>query len=234
MPIWSEILAELARTQEQGRLADFDGVRRKYLGQLHQHSGRNVILYASGWLQKSVAPTALVSIGDEEHPGVHGGHPRARRKRTRSDSAQSGWISRVGRSDCFLPAIALLLYPRDRSATRDVGGHHDRLRRRRDRSRGTFLSRPYGPANPAPDVTGCQGRARSGGIGSVRPSAAGVRRWARVRNLEIRFVASEGPSSHGTLYAGNRKTTVKDRKKEIGKGLFAKMLADLGIDRKGF
>ena len=66
MPIWSEILAELARTQEQGQPADFDGVRRKYLGQLHQHSGRNVILYASGWLQKSDAPPALVSIGDED------------------------------------------------------------------------------------------------------------------------------------------------------------------------
>ena len=47
-------------------------------------------------------------------------------------------------------------------------------------------------------------------------------------------MASEGPGSHGTLYAGERKTTVKDRKKEIGKGLFAKMLADLGIDRDDF
>lgn len=48
------------------------------------------------------------------------------------------------------------------------------------------------------------------------------RRWARRRNLEVRFVASEGPSSHGTLYAGDRKTTVKDRKKETGKGLLGK------------
>ena len=31
--------------------------------------------------------------------------------------------------------------------------------------------------------------------------------------------------------AGNRRTTVKDRKKEIGKGMLNKMLADLGIDR---
>ena len=56
------------------------------------------------------------------------------------------------------------------------------------------------------------------------------RKWARGRNLAVRFVASEGPGSHGTLYAGDRKTTVKDRKKEIGKGLLAKMLDDLGID----
>ena len=52
--------------------------------------------------------------------------------------------------------------------------------------------------------------------------------------MAVRFVASEGPGSHGTLYAGDRKTAVKDRKKEIGKGLLARMLADLGIDRDEF
>ena len=65
MPIWSEILAELARTQEQGGQPDFDGVRRSYLAALHRHSNRNVILYASGWLQGDVVP-ALTSIGDED------------------------------------------------------------------------------------------------------------------------------------------------------------------------
>ena len=50
----------------------------------------------------------------------------------------------------------------------------------------------------------------------------------------MRFVASEKPGSHGTLHAGDRRTTVKDRKKEIGKGLLNKMLADLGIDRNDF
>ena len=67
-----------------------------------------------------------------------------------------------------------------------------------------------------------------------RQFIARVRKWARARNLTVRFVASEGPGSHGTLYAGDRKTTVKDRKKEIGKGLLARMLADLGIDRDDF
>ena len=67
-----------------------------------------------------------------------------------------------------------------------------------------------------------------------RQFIARVRKWSRSRNLEVRFVASEGAGSHGTLYAGDRKTTVKDRKKEIGKGLLAKMLADLGIDREDF
>ena len=67
-----------------------------------------------------------------------------------------------------------------------------------------------------------------------RQFIARVRKWARGRNLPVRFVASQGPGSHGTLYAGNRKTTVKDRKKEIGKGLLAKMINDLGIDGDDF
>ena len=67
-----------------------------------------------------------------------------------------------------------------------------------------------------------------------RQFIARVRRWSRSRDLEVRFVVSEGAGSHGTLYAGNRRTTVKDRKKEIGKGLLAKMLADLRIDRDDF
>ena len=52
MPIWSEILAELAGRQPP----DFDGIRRKYLVELHGHTGRNVILYASGWLQRAHRP----------------------------------------------------------------------------------------------------------------------------------------------------------------------------------
>ena len=60
MPIWSEIVGEL------GNPPDFDGVRRRYLFKLHQHSKRSVILYASGWLQKPDAPHALISIGDED------------------------------------------------------------------------------------------------------------------------------------------------------------------------
>ena len=55
MPIWSEILAELASTQENGNPPDFDGVRRKYLAEMHPHTRRNVILYASGWLRGASA-----------------------------------------------------------------------------------------------------------------------------------------------------------------------------------
>ena len=61
-----------------------------------------------------------------------------------------------------------------------------------------------------------------------------VRKWAKAKGLDVRFIASEGAGSHGTLHMGSRKTTVKDRKKEIGKGLLNKMLADLGIEKDEF
>ncbi len=51
MPIWSDILKELAEATPQGEPLAFDVVRRRYLAQLHKHSERNVILYASAWLQ---------------------------------------------------------------------------------------------------------------------------------------------------------------------------------------
>lgn len=66
MPIWSEILAQLAGAGEQGHISDFDRVRRQYLARLHKFSGRNVVLYASGWLQSSAVPPEIVSIGDED------------------------------------------------------------------------------------------------------------------------------------------------------------------------
>ena len=53
---------------------DFDGVRfshiRKYLlersGQALAIPGCNVILYASGWIQKQRRPNPVLSIGDED------------------------------------------------------------------------------------------------------------------------------------------------------------------------
>lgn len=46
------------------------------------------------------------------------------------------------------------------------------------------------------------------------------------------FVSGPGKGSHGVLYVGNNKTTLKDRKKEIGAGLLLKMFRDLGLDSK--
>lgn len=63
MPIWSEILRELADTSEDGQLANFDNVRRRYLFDLNLHTERSVILYASAWLQK---PSHAQGIHDED------------------------------------------------------------------------------------------------------------------------------------------------------------------------
>jgi hypothetical protein len=43
-------------------------------------------------------------------------------------------------------------------------------------------------------------------------------------------VADKGKGSHGRLYFGDEFTTLKDRKKEIGRDLLAKMCSDLKID----
>ncbi len=66
MPLWSDILAELSQSAAQGSPPDFDGVRRRYLAGLHRHTDRNVVLYASGWLQRDDAPPTSTSITDED------------------------------------------------------------------------------------------------------------------------------------------------------------------------
>ncbi len=58
-----------------------------------------------------------------------------------------------------------------------------------------------------------------------------IRRVARKRDMEVRFETRPGKGSHGRLYYGDRFTTLKDRKKEIGPGLLQKMLSDLGLKR---
>lgn len=56
-----------------------------------------------------------------------------------------------------------------------------------------------------------------------------VRRLASRRKVACQFVASRGKGSHGRLYFGDEFTTLKDRKKEIGRDLLAKMCGDLKI-----
>ena len=59
-----------------------------------------------------------------------------------------------------------------------------------------------------------------------------VRRLGRKRGVGTRFEARPGKGSHGRLYFGERFTTVKDRRKEIGVGLLAAMLRQLGLKRE--
>src|SRR5437899_7053355 len=73
MPNWNQILQEVGARQAQANQA-FDLVRRKYLTELHNFTGRNVIAYYSGWLSK---PTVGgLQINDEDKNGfmmaVHG------------------------------------------------------------------------------------------------------------------------------------------------------------------
>jgi mRNA interferase HicA len=57
-----------------------------------------------------------------------------------------------------------------------------------------------------------------------------ARRYARRRGLELQVDYRQGKGSHSTLFLGDRRTTVKQS--EIGRGLLASMLRDLGIDRE--
>jgi mRNA interferase HicA len=57
----------------------------------------------------------------------------------------------------------------------------------------------------------------------------GVQKLAKAKDLSCYFVASKGKGSHGRLYLGSDFTTLKDRKKELGKGLLVKMCRDLNI-----
>lgn len=58
-----------------------------------------------------------------------------------------------------------------------------------------------------------------------------LRKVARQRGLRLKLVQERGKGSHATLYLGRRFTVMKDRRKEIGPGLLAKMLNDLGLGK---
>lgn len=60
MPGWGDILNEVSATRNPmtGAL-DLDGVRRKYLGQLHDLTGRSTVLYATDWLNSGGMAVAV-------------------------------------------------------------------------------------------------------------------------------------------------------------------------------
>lgn len=66
MPNWGEVLSEIAAEQQRAQTS-FDTVRRKYLGALAEHTGRNVVAYYSGWQSKpGISGT---EIRDEDRDG---------------------------------------------------------------------------------------------------------------------------------------------------------------------
>lgn len=64
MPNWSEVLHEINGLVASGNKTALDVVRRKYLAQMYNHTGRNVIAYYSGWLQKP--NTSEITINDKD------------------------------------------------------------------------------------------------------------------------------------------------------------------------
>ena len=58
-----------------------------------------------------------------------------------------------------------------------------------------------------------------------------VKKIGRKRGVVVSFDRGHGKGSHGRLYYGDQFTTLKDRKKEIGPGLFGAMLAQLGLTK---
>lgn len=59
MGSWSDVLQELKETESQ-----YDYLRRKYLKEFSDFTGRNTIAYYSGWLTKQGAPNADITDAD--------------------------------------------------------------------------------------------------------------------------------------------------------------------------
>jgi hypothetical protein len=57
-----------------------------------------------------------------------------------------------------------------------------------------------------------------------------VQKLARTKKITYQFVADKGKGSHVACTSATNFTTLKDRKKEIGRDLLAKMCRDLNID----
>ena len=57
-----------------------------------------------------------------------------------------------------------------------------------------------------------------------------VTELGRERKVQVRVDAKRGKGSHVTLYYGDRKTVVKNRRKEVGPGLQSAMIRQLGLE----
>lgn len=65
MPSWNTLLNEASALGSR-----FDVLRRQYLQRLHELTGRNVIVYYSGWLQKPEVEHPSISITDDDKIGL--------------------------------------------------------------------------------------------------------------------------------------------------------------------
>jgi ATP-dependent protease ClpP protease subunit len=65
MPNWKEVLHEIQSEAKKGVPNALDVVRRKYILEIHKKTGRNVIAYYSGWLQRGNAIDVIVNDKDK-------------------------------------------------------------------------------------------------------------------------------------------------------------------------
>ncbi|MDP1727218.1 MAG: ATP-dependent Clp protease proteolytic subunit [Bacteroidota bacterium] len=65
MPNWKEVLEEIQTLAKQGVTNNLDVIRRKYLLKIYKKTGRNVIAYYSGWLQRPNSIDVIVNDKDK-------------------------------------------------------------------------------------------------------------------------------------------------------------------------
>ena len=59
-----------------------------------------------------------------------------------------------------------------------------------------------------------------------------VYKMGRRRGIRVEWAPERGKGSHGLLYFGERRTTVRNLKDELDKGAFHGMLKQLGLSAK--
>jgi ATP-dependent protease ClpP protease subunit len=65
MPNWKEVIDEIQAEAKKGTPNALDVIRRKYILEIHKKTGRNVIAYYSGWLQRGNAIDVIVNDKDK-------------------------------------------------------------------------------------------------------------------------------------------------------------------------
>ncbi len=62
-----------------------------------------------------------------------------------------------------------------------------------------------------------------------------LKKYCKARKIELELLQEKGKGSHGTIILSNGgRTTIKDRKKEIGRSLKDEMLKQLKIKKEEF
>jgi len=65
MPNWKEVLEEIQGEISSGNQTALDTVRRKYIAEVYKKTGRNVIAYYSGWLQRPASGEVIINDKDK-------------------------------------------------------------------------------------------------------------------------------------------------------------------------